>query len=60
MIEITIAQAINVLEQAVNVGASKGSYLIKEATTIDKALEYIKEYVKAKGDEVNIPKTINE
>lgn len=56
--EITIAQVINVLEQAVNVGAAKGSYLIKESSVIDRSLEFLKEYVKSKGDEAIIPETI--
>lgn len=58
--EITIAQVISVLEQAVNVGAAKGSYAIKDAALINHALDVLKEYVKSKGDEAIVPEIIKE
>ena len=58
MEKVTIAQVINVLEQAVNIGAAKGSYAIKDAALINQSLELLKEYVKSKGDEVLIPEVI--
>lgn len=58
--EFTIAQALSVLEQAVNVGAAKGSYAIKDSALINHSLEFIKEYIKSKGDEAIVPEIIKE
>lgn len=52
MEEFTIEQAVNVLEQAINVGASKGAYSIKESAMIYQAINFTKQYITPEESQV--------
>lgn len=54
--EFTIEQALNVLEQAINVGASKGAYSIKESAMIYQAISFAKQYIEPVVTDTTTPK----
>lgn len=53
--EFTIDQAVSILEQAINVGASKGAYSIKESAMIYQALTFAKQYIEPVATETVTP-----